>query len=75
VETDNNQNQKPDFSDSTRQLLDQLAKEKEHRDWLRAKRKERMEYVRGWITWITAAWVLKGLLWESFTGFMRDHFR
>lgn len=72
---DNNKNQKAEFSDSTRQLLDELAKEKEHRDWLRGRRKERMEYIRGWITWITAAWVLKGLLWESFIGFVRDHFR
>ena len=68
--------QKPaDFSDSTRKLLDELADEKSHRDWLARKRKERFEAVRGWVTWITAAWVLKGLLWESFAGFVRDHLK
>lgn len=52
-----------------------MAKEREHEEWLRNKRKARFESVRGWITWITAAWVLKGLLWDSFTEFVRDHWR
>lgn len=69
-------NDKPtEFSDSTRQLLEQLAKEKAHNDWLKAKRKGQFEYVRGWITWITAAWALKGLLWDSFTEFVKAHWR
>jgi hypothetical protein len=67
--------QKSEFSDSTRNLLDALAKEREHENWLKSRRKERMEYARGWITWITAAWVLKGLLWESLATFVKDHFR
>lgn len=65
----------PEFSDSTRQLLEHIAKEKAHNDWLKEKRKARFEYVRGWITWITAAWALKGLLWDSFLDFVRTHLR
>jgi hypothetical protein len=65
-------NKKPDdFSDSTKQLLDQIAKEREYNNWLKARRKERFEYVRGWVTWITAVLVLKGLLWDSFIVFVR----
>lgn len=64
-----------EFTDSTRQLLESLAKEREHQEWLREKRKQRFEYLRGWITWLTAAWALKGILWESFIGFVKDHWR
>jgi hypothetical protein len=41
-------------------------------DWLKARRKSRMEAIRGWITWITAAWVLKDLLWSSLAGVLKD---
>jgi hypothetical protein len=64
---------KQEFSDSTKALLDELAKEKAHRDWLSKRRKARFESIRGWITWITAALVLKGMLWESIAGLWRDH--
>lgn len=65
----------PEFSDSDRQRLQALSDEKHHIDWLKAKRKARMEAVRGWITWITAAWVLKDLLWSAAVGFIRDHWK
>ena len=66
---------KPDFSDSERQRLLDIAQEHEHMRWLRARRKARIEAVRGWITWITAAWVLKDLLWSAAAGFIRDHLK
>ena len=72
---ENNNDKKQEFSDSTKALLEALAKEKEHLNWLKGRRKERMEYIRGWITWITAAWVLKGLLWDAFIGLLKDHSR
>lgn len=66
---------KPDFTDSERARLQALADEREHLEWLKARRKTRMEAVRGWITWITAAWVLKDLLWKELAGFIRDHWK
>lgn len=66
---------RPDFSDSDRARLRELAEEREHVAWLRARRKERMEAMRGWFTWITAAWALKDLLWETVVGLIRDHWR
>ena len=67
--------EKPEFSDSTRKLLDEIADEKHHQDWLRARRKRAVETIRGWVTWLTAIWVLKGLLWDSFTTLARDHLK
>lgn len=52
----------PDFSNSERQRLQEIADEHEHMEWLRKRRKERFESIRGWITWLTAAWALKDLL-------------
>jgi hypothetical protein len=65
----------PDFTESERARLQALSDEKHHEDWLRAKRKARMEAVRGWITWITAAWVLKDLLWTALARFIKDHLK
>ena len=67
--------QTPGFSDSERQRLLDIAEEREHIKWLRDKRKARMEAIRGWITWITAAWVLKDLLWKDLASFVRDHLK
>jgi hypothetical protein len=64
-----------DFTESDRQRLQEIAQEREHLDWLKARRKARMESIRGWITWITAAWVLKDLLWSAAAGFIRDHLK
>ena len=66
---------RPDFSDSERDRLQAIAEEQSHLEWLRARRKSRMEAIRGWITWLTAAWVLKDLLWSSFGGMVRDLWR
>jgi hypothetical protein len=55
----------PDFSDSERARLQALAEEQSHMEWLKARRKSRIEAVRGWVTWITAAWMLKDLLWRD----------
>ena len=62
----------PEFTESERGRLQAIAEEKHHEDWLRARRKSRMESIRGWITWITAAWVLKDLLWSSLVGWGKD---
>jgi hypothetical protein len=67
--------QLPGFSDSERARLLAIADEREHVEWLRGKRKARMEAVRGWITWITAAWVLKDLLWSAVAGLIKDHWK
>lgn len=66
---------KPDFSDSEADRLRKLADEQSHMEWLRQRRKTRMEAVRGWITWLTAAWVLKDLLWRDLAGVWRDLWR
>lgn len=63
----------PSFSESERQRLLEIAKEHDHQTWLKARRKARFESIRGWITWVTAAWVLKDLLWSAVTEFFRDH--
>lgn len=63
---------KQDFSDSERARLQAIAEEKHHEDWLKARRKSRMESIRGWVTWITAAWVLKDLLWRDLIGKLGD---
>lgn len=63
---------KPDFTDSERARLQALADEQEHMEWLRARRKSRMEAIRGWVTWLTAAWVLKDLLWRDLAGTLKD---
>ena len=67
--------QTPGFTDSERQRLLEIAEERDHIQWLRGKRKARMEAIRGWVTWITAAWVLKDLLWTAAAGFVRDHLK
>ena len=66
---------KPDFTDSERARLQALADEQAHLEWLKARRKSRIESVRGWITWLTAAWVLKDLLWRDLAGTLRDLWR
>lgn len=62
----------PGFSDSERARLQALADEHAHLEWLRARRKTRMESIRGWITWLTAAWVLKDLLWRDFGVWVKE---
>ena len=66
---------KQEFSDSTRALLEMLAKEQQHREWQSKKRKARFEAVRGWITWLTAAWGLKVIIWDNIVLFWRDHLK
>lgn len=63
---------KHDFTDSERDRLQALADEQAHIEWLKARRKSRMEAIRGWVTWLTAAWVLKDLLWRDFAGMLKD---
>lgn len=62
----------PDFTDSERQRLQEIADEREHMEWLRNRRKQRMESIRGWITWLTAAWALRDLLWRDLGGWLKD---
>jgi len=66
-------NKPPGFSDSERLRLLQIADERHHEEWLKARRKARMETIRGWITWVTAAWALKDLLWPELSRFIKDH--
>ncbi len=66
---------KPDFSDSEADRLRKIADEKGHMEWLREKRKARMDAIRGWVTWLTAAWVLKDLLWRDLGGWLKDHLK
>lgn len=60
---------KPDFSDSTRKLLDEFAREREHEKWAREQRKKRFESVKSWAQWLTAIWAAKELLWDALRNF------
>lgn len=46
------------FSASDRGKLDDLLREQDRMDWLRARRKRRLEAIKGWVWWITTAAVM-----------------
>lgn len=52
------QDDKPAFSESTRQALEELAREREHRKWL-------AEILQRWAKWIAAISVGTTIVWDA----------
>ena len=50
--------EEPDFSDSTRTLLEELAKEREHRKWL-------VDILKRWAQWIAAVSLGVTITWDA----------
>ncbi len=50
--------QEPEFSDSTKQLLEEIAKEREHRKWL-------ADILKRWAQWIAAISLGVTVTWDA----------
>jgi hypothetical protein len=68
----------PAWSDSERETIDALLKDREFEQQLSTRRAKRWESIKAWAQWVTVVLAAGGVIWDKASlalAFVREHIR